>query len=173
MLGLADREILAAHKFGVAAANRHQRVLGQCAPARRVDHRSRDLRRHQYRQLMSQPATKLCVVCGRTMRWRKRWERSWDEVRHCSAMCRRRGVRPVDRELEAAIVRLLSARSQGSTICPSDAAREIGGADWQTLMEPARAAARRLQARGDAVINQGGRPVDPSTAKGPIRIGRS
>ena len=39
-------------------------------------------------------------------------------------------------------------------------------------MEPARRAARRLVARGEAEITQGGRPVDPSTAKGPIRVRR-
>lgn len=104
------------------------------------------------------------------MVWRKRWERSWDEVRSCSDACRRKGVKPVDRELEASILSLLSNRSRGATICPSEAARAVGGDEWRPLMEPARAAARRLQAEGRAVIAQGGRPVDPSTAKGPIRI---
>lgn len=122
---------------------------------------------------MPEPAAKICIACGRTMRWRKKWERSWDDVRHCSEACRRRGVRSVDRELEAAILKLLSARTQGGSICPSEAARAVGGEEWRTLMEPARAAARRLQADGRAVITQGGRPVDPSTAKGPIRIARS
>jgi len=111
-------------------------------------------------------------VCGRTMEWRKKWARSWDEVRYCSDACRRRGLRPVDHDLEAAIERLLDARARGATICPSEAARVVGGDDWQPLMEPTRAAARRLCADGRVVITQRGRPVDPSTAKGPIRIGR-
>lgn len=34
-------------------------------------------------------------------------------------------------------------------------------------------AARRLVARGEVQVVQGGRPVDPSTAKGPIRIHRA
>jgi hypothetical protein len=29
--------------------------------------------------------TKTCVVCGRTIEWRKKWERDWDQVRYCSA----------------------------------------------------------------------------------------
>ena len=33
--------------------------------------------------------SKLCVVCGRTMTWRKAWARNWDEVRYCSDRCRR------------------------------------------------------------------------------------
>jgi len=37
-------------------------------------------------------------------------------------------------------------------------------------MEPARCAARRLVAAGRIEIVQGGRVVDPSTAKGPIRL---
>ncbi|WP_309625876.1 DUF2256 domain-containing protein [Methylibium sp.] len=28
-------------------------------------------------------------VCGRTMTWRRRWARHWDEVRYCSAACRK------------------------------------------------------------------------------------
>jgi len=37
-------------------------------------------------------------------------------------------------------------------------------------MEPVRMAARRLVARGEAEITQKGSVVDPSTAKGPIRV---
>lgn len=33
---------------------------------------------------------KTCAVCGRPFVWRKKWERCWDEVRHCSDRCRRR-----------------------------------------------------------------------------------
>lgn len=122
---------------------------------------------------MAEPATKTCAACGRTMQWRKRWERTWDALRYCSSACRARGVRPVDRALEAGIERLLDARARGATICPSEVARAVGGAEWRPLMEPARAAARRLCAEGRVVITQGGRVVDASTAKGPIRIRRS
>ena len=38
--------------------------------------------------------------------------------------------------------------------------------------EPVREAARRLVARGEVDIVQGGHVVDPSTAKGPIRLRR-
>ncbi|QXC63599.1 DUF2256 and DUF3253 domain-containing protein [Aquihabitans sp. G128] len=106
------------------------------------------------------------------MHWRKRWERSWDEVRHCSAACRRRGVRPVDHELEAAILQLLAAGPRGRAVDPEEAAREVGGDGWESLREPARSAARRLHAQGQAVVTQGGKRVDPSTAKGPIEVAR-
>lgn len=90
-------------------------------------------------------------------------------MRYCSDACRVRRVRPVDTRLEETIVALLHARPRGATICPSEAARAVDD-DWRELMEPARAAARRLVAGGVVEITQGGRVVDPSTAKGPIRI---
>jgi hypothetical protein len=106
------------------------------------------------------------------MTWRKAWAANWDHVRYCSDRCRRRKVGPTDRALERAITELLTHRAATATICPSEAARAVGGDDWRALLEPARAAARRLEARGQVVISQRGRPVDPSTARGPIRIGR-
>lgn len=121
-------------------------------------------------------AEKVCGSCGRRIEWRARWARDWDAVRWCSDACRARGVRPVDRALEESIRALLSGRDAAATICPSEAARAVAGdADeaWRDLMEPARRAARRLVAAGEVEITQGGRVVvDPSTAKGPIRVRR-
>ncbi len=121
----------------------------------------------------STPPSKTCVACGRRIEWRKKWERDWDDVRYCSQACRRRGVSQVDTDLEAAITDLLAARAGGATICPSEAARRVGGDDWRDLMEPARRAARRLVDAGEVEITQAGHVVDPSTAKGPIRIRRT
>ncbi len=122
---------------------------------------------------MKRHEEKLCARCGRRFGYQKRWRRSWDEVRYCSDACRRRKVRPVDHDLEAAILRLLGDRRRGATICPSEAARAVAGHDdWRDLMEPARRAARRLVVDGAVEITQRGAVVDPSTAKGPIRIRR-
>jgi hypothetical protein len=49
----------------------------------------------------------------------------------------------------------------------------VGGDGWRELMEPARRAARRLVATGSVQITQQGRVMDPSTARGPIRIRRT
>lgn len=128
--------------------------------------------------MSSAPADKVCDGCGRTIEWRKKWERDWDQVRWCSQKCRRRGVNSVDRQLESAIGALLDQRKSGATICPSEAARmvaadnDLSGEEWRELMEPARSAARRLVASNDIVITQKGAIVDPSTAKGPIRLRR-
>jgi hypothetical protein len=81
-------------------------------------------------------------------------------------------VTDTDRRLESTIIELLDTRAATSTMCPSDAARAVGDDDWRDLMEPARRAARRLVADGVVDITQGGNVVDPSTAKGPIRIRR-
>lgn len=123
--------------------------------------------------------TKPCQSCGRTITWRKAWERTWDEVRYCSDACRRRGVRPIDRELENEILRLLHERPASASICPSEAARRVAAAQglseddaWRALMEPARAAARRLTLAGEVEVVQAGALVDPSRARGPIRIRR-
>jgi hypothetical protein len=32
--------------------------------------------------------TKTCAACGLPFTWRKKWEKSWDEVRYCSQRCR-------------------------------------------------------------------------------------
>lgn len=116
--------------------------------------------------------TKTCLSCGRTIQWRKKWERDWESVKYCSKACGKRKVSEQDIELERAIVELLSCRQGGATICPSEAAKRVGGDAWRSLMEPSRKAARRLVDRGEVVITQKGRVVDPSTAKGPIRIRR-
>lgn len=122
------------------------------------------------------PSPKSCASCGRTIEWRKKWERDWDQVRYCSTACRKRGVSRTDEALEQSIRDLLAARARGKTICPSDAARAVGPTDdkgWRELMEPARRAARRMVAAGEVVVTQGGKVVDPSTAKGAIRIRRA
>ena len=119
------------------------------------------------------PPDKTCAVCGRTITWRKKWARDWDDVRYCSDACRRRKASPTDDALEQSVLDLLARRAARATICPSEAARAVGGDDWRELMEPARAAARRLVARGEVEITQGGHVVDGSTTKGPIRIRRA
>lgn len=117
--------------------------------------------------------TKVCASCGREIQWRKKWAANWDDVRYCSDACRRRKVSTVDRELEDSIRALLAARAADATICPSEAARAVGRDEWRELMEPARRAARRLVEAGEVEITQRGVVVDPSSARGPIRIRRA
>ena len=121
---------------------------------------------------MAEPAEKVCERCGRTMQWRAKWARNWNEVKYCSDACRKQRLTAVDTALEDAILQLLNARARDASISPSEAARAVGGESWQSLMEPARKAARRLVAQEKVQITQAGKVVDPSRAKGPIRIRR-
>lgn len=114
--------------------------------------------------------TKVCETCGRTFSWRKKWERSWDQVRYCSDQCRREKPGTLDAQLERAILDLLESRGRGSSICPSEAARAVRAEDWQPLMERTRRAARRLVRQGLVEITQSGAVVDPDGFRGPIRV---
>lgn len=73
-------------------------------------------------------------------------------------------------QLEAAIRELLAARSADATICPSEAARQVGGDDWRDLMQPTRDVVARLADAGEVEATQGGEVVDVRTARGPIRV---
>lgn len=64
---------------------------------------------------------------------------------------------------------MLAERRPGATICPSEVAR-AQREDWRPLMEPVREAARALVKKGQLVITQKGRVVDPANVKGPIRL---
>jgi hypothetical protein len=72
---------------------------------------------------------------------------------------------------ERLIAELLTARGEGKTICPSEAAREMGGDDaFRPLMPIVRDAARAMAARGELEVTQGGEVVDVDEARGPIRL---
>ncbi|MEJ2540154.1 MAG: DUF3253 domain-containing protein [Gemmatimonadota bacterium] len=112
---------------------------------------------------------KICATCGRRFGWRKRWAHVWDEVRYCSRACRG-GPSRLDRELEFRLRELLADRSPGATLCPSELARAVFPEEiWRREMERVRRAGRRLAARGEVEVMQGGRVVDFSDARGPIR----
>ncbi len=69
---------------------------------------------------------------------------------------------------------ILRSAKAGASICPSQAAKKLAGDNdervWRSLMEPTRRAARRLAHRRKIQIMQGGKEVDPSAFKGPIRL---
>lgn len=74
------------------------------------------------------------------------------------------------RERLAATIRtLLRSRGAGS-ICPSDAARVVGGDEWRDLMPRAREVAFALREEGVVAVMQRGERITGSEAAGPIRI---
>jgi hypothetical protein len=77
---------------------------------------------------------------------------------------------PAPGTIRAEIEDRVAARGPGRTICPSEVARALA-ADWRPLMPAVRAEAARLAAEGRIAVTQKGRPVDPETARGPVRLG--
>ncbi len=71
--------------------------------------------------------------------------------------------------IRAEILALLAARGRGKSICPSEVARSLD-ADWRPLMPAIRAEAALLAAAGRLQVTQKGNPIDPATARGPIRL---
>lgn len=119
------------------------------------------------------PEPKTCAVCGRTMTWRPRWAKVWNTIKTCSDACRKNRLGEVDHTLERTILSLLQSRKAGATICPSEASRAVFGQEAGLLpasMQRTRYAAYRLAAAQAIEVTQKGRVVDPSTAKGPIRL---
>lgn len=73
----------------------------------------------------------------------------------------------------ASVIRtLLRHRDADKTICPSDAARVVGGEEWRSLMPLAREVAAELATAGEIEVRQRGEAVDINTAKGPVRLAR-
>lgn len=71
-----------------------------------------------------------------------------------------------DDRIAAVLMDLAHQRGRGATFCPSEAARALAS-DWRPLMP----AVHRVAATLPLLATQKGRPVDPLTAKGPIRLG--
>lgn len=74
--------------------------------------------------------------------------------------------------LRGAVLDLLARRAPTSTICPSDAARAVGGSTWRDAMPLAREVAAQLADAGVVEVRQKGEKVDVRTAKGPVRVAR-
>jgi hypothetical protein len=64
-----------------------------------------------------------------------------------------------------ALMDLAHRRGAGASFCPSEAARALSD-DWRPLMPEV----RRVAATLPLVATQKGAPVDPLSARGPIRL---
>ena len=80
-------------------------------------------------------------------------------------------MEPTREQAEAAILELLARRNRGKTICPSEAARVLGGDEgFRSLMPLVRDATRALVTAGRIEVTQSGQPVDMDAARGAIRL---
>ena len=73
--------------------------------------------------------------------------------------------------MRKAILQLTRDRGPSKTICPSDAARAVGGDEWRAVMDTARDAARALARDGEVEITQKAEVLDTDGQwRGPVRI---
>lgn len=110
--------------------------------------------------------TKICTSCGRTIEYRKKWERNWDQIKYCSDECRRNKQKF---DYSGKIMELLDHRDPSATICPSEVLQEHEKSNKE-LMEKVRRSARLLAHEGKIIITQKGKRVDPEDFRGPIRL---
>ncbi len=115
------------------------------------------------------------------MRARREVGRRGDEVRPCVQDAKvalgERGEpwweEPSDegqRARLAATIRTLLRHRDGTTICPSDAARVVGGPLWRDVVPVVREVAHELVEQQVVVVQQKGEEVDVREARGPVRI---
>ncbi len=109
---------------------------------------------------------KICALCGREIEYRKKWEKDWEQIKYCSSKCRNTKI---TNNYEELILSLLKQRGAGKSICPSEILEDSQKKN-KLLMEEVRQAARRLVAKNQIEITQNSKVVDPSKAKGPIRL---
>lgn len=123
---------------------------------------------------MERDDTKICAACGRLIEWRKKWADDWQDVKYCSAACRKEKPNALDRRMEQEILDALAAvpahRANRIELDGLESRFEDDGRG--DLRERLRRAARRLAADGRVELLQNGRQVDPSTARGPLEISR-
>lgn len=81
---------------------------------------------------------------------------------------RRKTRLPVEDAAIAAVLHHLAAERAGRSFCPSEAARALAS-DWRPLMPEVRRVAAEIGLRA----TQKGLPVDPVTARGPIRLAQA
>ena len=77
---------------------------------------------------------------------------------------------PEEIDPRSTILKLVAERGAGKTICPSEAARAIGGAQWREAMPVVHAAAKALAGEGAVELRQSGNPCGTEGIVGPYRI---
>ena len=75
----------------------------------------------------------------------------------------------LDQEIIQHLLDLAQKRGPQKSFCPSEVARALSP-NWRPLMPKVRDQAGRLVDQGRLRASQKGKPVDPRSAKGPIRL---
>jgi len=118
--------------------------------------------------------SKVCLHCGRSFSWRKKWEQCWDEVKFCSAGCRKAAVSKLAVQAEQVILELLHADTQSTPLNPDTVAHHLEpdqtSRRWQQVVREVMHAARRLSRQNQIQITRKGKPVAPDEVRGVVRL---
>ncbi len=117
---------------------------------------------------MVNPPDRICQSCGRTMEWRARWAKNWDEVKYCSSACRSHRPTELDRQIERLIIDACSAVAAGRSVPEPQIVRQVQQQLEQVTAERVRWAGRRLVAASRVEFIQKNRVIEPSTARGAL-----
>ena len=82
----------------------------------------------------------------------------------------REAISASDRDIRESILEHVKQRGSEKTVCPSEVARAIGGAEWRDLMPQIRLVAAELVDEGLIRVTRQGVDVDPYNPGGPIRL---
>lgn len=72
--------------------------------------------------------------------------------------------------IEAAIFEKLSGLAPGKSIEPADVAKDLQPEQWQRMLPRVKTVAIGLMRQGRLTITKKGKPVDPASVKGVIRL---
>ena len=118
--------------------------------------------------------SKVCSHCGRTFSWRKKWEHCWDEVKYCSASCRKSADSNLAVRAERSILDSLKVMPAGTPLNPDAVARQLEpdqtSRHWQHAVREVMHAARRLSRQNQIQITRKGKAVDPDDVRGVVRL---
>ena len=95
---------------------------------------------------------RICTVCGRQLAWRGDWGPRWLQTRYCSESCSERRLGSLDYRLEEATLHLLGSGVKRGSLPVAAVAQFVDPTGWESLLERALNAARRLAARGEVTI---------------------
>jgi hypothetical protein len=112
---------------------------------------------------------KTCSTCGKPFMWRKKWEACWDEVKHCSDVCKTRASQLRKRLIHELRV-MAEDRGEKHSFCPSEVAKVLTDR-WQEMMPLAREVADYLIERGELIcLQRDQRVASAAKAAGPVRL---
>ena len=96
---------------------------------------------------------KICVSCGLSFSYRKKFSKNWDEIQYCSKKCRRNKLQKSDKVLEKFIIEFATGPHPLKVIQARTISRTYFGVHWKEFHQRVLAAIRRLSHRNILLIH--------------------